>query len=230
MICWDDDEREEGTLTKVERYKDGNFAVTSSNGWSIGVGKEHGVEPKVGDHFVTWGSIGLPVRGMALNRRVLFYRTPAEQEVQHQKEVDAHKAQRITEYESKRADFDRRVAALPEPLRDRIERFRAFKGDGWRWEFEPYELFVCEEAAKIAAQFNTATAIQKFAKMEYEDQKRAFPQMGDQHSGNTFGMAVRIAYGLADKPEYVWQMHGALCPLVGCEDYGCYSTRERVKA
>lgn len=231
MNHWDDMDREEGTLTRVDGPdKKGWYSVTSSSGWICGVDGAYGVVPKVGDAFVTWGAIGLPIRGQAINGRVLYYLTPAEQDAKHQMEVDAHKAEKLAEYENKRADYDRRVAALPAPLRDRIERFRAFKGDAWRWEFEPYELFVCEEAAKIAAHFNTPEAIQRFAKMDYKDQAKAFPQMSGEHSGNTFGMAVRFAYGLAEKPEYVWQMHGALCPLVGCGDYGCFATREKANA
>jgi hypothetical protein len=230
MRPFDDMERSEGTLTRVDRHDDGSYSVTSSTGWSCGVAKEHGVRPKVGDEFVTWGSIGRPIRGQAINGHVLYYRTPAEQKVEDQKRSDEYEVRKLAEYEGKRDDFDRRVAALPDPLRERIEKFRAFKGDSWRWEFEPYELFVCEEAAKIAAHLNTARAIERFGKLSYEQQKEAFPQMSDQHSGNTFGAAVTIAYALADKSEYVWQMHGALCPLVGCGDYGCYAAREKVSA
>lgn len=29
----------------------------------------------------------------------------------------------------------------------------------------------------------------------------------------------------ADAPDLVPRMHGALCPLVGCEAYGCWSSR-----
>jgi hypothetical protein len=222
--AWEDTEREEGALTLAERHGD-SFSVTSSNGWSIGVPASYGVEPKVGDRFVTWGSFGRPVRGMALNGRVLYYRTPAEQDAEDQRQADAHKAERIAEYESKRADFDRRVAALPAPLRERIEGFRAFKGEAWRWEFEPYEMACCEEAARIAARFNTADAVRSFAKLPYEAQKQAHPTMDDGHSGNTWGTALRLAVLLCERPELVARDHAGICALVGCEDAGCFAAR-----
>lgn len=227
--AWDDMQREEGTVEKVRDDGATYWEVTSSNGWSCGVKKKHGIEPKVGDHFVTWGSIGRPIRGIAVARRVLFYRTPAEQEVENQKQLDESRAKRVADYEGKRNEFDARVAALPAALRDRIEKFRAFKGDEWRWEFESYELMCCEEAQKLLGRFGTAEKIQAFAKLGYEEQKAAFPEMDDGHSGNSWGFSLRLAYQLADKPGYVWQIHGALCPLVGCEDYGCYSTREKAE-
>ncbi len=224
--AFEDKEYEEGVLTDVTPYKSSDgWSVTSSNGWSCGVSAEYGVIPKVGDDFVTWGSIGRPIRGQAIRGIVLYYRTPDEQKVEDAKTSEKIRAERVAEYEGKRSDFDRRVAALPDPLRERVEGFRAFKGEGWRHEFEPYEVFCCEEAVKIATHFNTADKIQKFAKMKYDAQKAAFPQMSDQHSGNTFGMSVRLAYHLAEHPELLAKEHGALCPLVGCESYGCFASR-----
>lgn len=230
MTAWDDEQREEGTLTEVRfNAEDGKgyYYVTSSNGWSCGVSAEYGVEPKVGDEFVTWGAIGRPMRGQAINGQVLWYRTPAEQEVEDAKQRDEYHARKLTEYEAKRSEYDATVAKLPEPLRKRIEDFRAFGGDAWRWANEPYELNCCEEAAKIAAHFNTGAAVQKFSKLGYEAQKKAFPAMGEGHSGNSWGFSVRLAYLLCERPDLVPMEHGALCPLVGCEDYGCYAAREK---
>lgn len=41
------------------------------------------------------------------------------------------------------------------------------------------------------------------------------------HSGNTFGMACRLAYLYLTEPENVIKLHGALAPLVGSKEYGC---------
>ncbi len=226
---WADLEREEGTIERVEPEHKGWFSVTSSNGWSCGVSAEYGVEPKVGDAFITWGSIGRPIRGQAINGRVLYYRTPDEQNVEDAKQAEAMRSERIASYESKRAEFDARVAALPNVFRERVESFRAFRGDAWRWEFEPYELMVCEQAAKLVERFQNVESLVHFSKLEYDDQKVAFPEMDTGHSGNSWGQVLRLARCAIERPELVPQMHGALCPLVGCESYGCYAVREGVE-
>jgi hypothetical protein len=234
MRPFEDMERKEGTLTKVagpSKFSDAPegtapyYDVTSSNGWSCCISAEYGVVPKVGDAFVTWGGIGRPMRGQAINGRVLYYRTPDEQKVEDQKQVDAYRAKRVAEYEGKRTEYDARVAALPDPLRLRIEGFRAFKGDGWRYDSEPYELMCCEEAVKLAKRFNTAEALRRLGKLGYEAQKAEFPEMEEGHSGNSWAFSVRLAVILCERPDLVPYEHGALCPLVGCEEYGCFSSR-----
>lgn len=230
MNCWNDDEREEGTIEEVDKYADGSFSVTSSDGWSCTVGAKYGVEPKVGDSFVTWGSIGRPIRGMALNGAILYYRSPDEQKVEDQKQSEKYKADKVAEYEGKRAEWDARAAALPEPLRARVEGFRAHGGDAWRWSYEPYEMACCEESARLYARFKTGDEVKAFSKLEYAEQKAAHPNMDDGHSGNTLGMSIRLAWLLAEKPELLPQEHGAMCPFVGCEDYGCYAARSKEAA
>lgn len=49
------------------------------------------------------------------------------------------------------------------------------------------------------------------------------PRFGE-HSGNTFGAACKLAHCFVAEPHLISKMHGALCPLVGCEEYGCWST------
>ena len=224
---WDDTEREEGILERVDGPERGWYSVTSSHGWSCGVSAEYGVEPKVGDRFITWGSFGRPIRGQAINGRVLYYRTPDEQRAEDAKALDRMKSERIAEYKGKRADFDVRVAALPAPLRERVEGFRAHGGDAWRWSHEAYEMACCEEAARIAARFGTGDAIKAFAALGHDEQKAAHPDMDTGHSGNTWGMSLRLAWLLAEKPDLLAKEHGALCPLVGCEDCGCWAARSK---
>jgi hypothetical protein len=224
--AWLDGERRETLLTKVDASADG-YSVTSDDGWSFWVSAEHGVAPMVGDAFVTWGSIGRSVRGVAVNGSVLYYRTHDEQRSHELRQADERKAEQVAEYEGKRADFDARVAALPVPLRERVDGFRARGGDAWRWEFESYELMVCEEAARLAAAFPKAAALRKFAKLrDYDAQKAAYPAMDNGHSGNSWGASVSLALMLHEHPESVPQQHGALCPLVGCGDYRCWATTQ----
>lgn len=222
MNPWDDRDRLEGTLTRVtpgEKFHE----VTSSNGWSCSVGAEHGC-PAVGDAFVTWGQVGRPIRGMALNGRVLFYRTPEEQADQDAKDLAAMRAERVAKYEGQRHDYDRRVEALPMPLRQRVEGFRRRGGDEWRWDFEPYELMCCEQAAAMVHRFRSATGLAAFLELGHEEQRASFPEMDPGHSGNSWGAAAMLARLLLSNPEGLARQHGALCPLVGCRDYHCWAT------
>lgn len=222
---WDDEEREEGVIERVDPLHQGWYSVTSSNGWTCGVSAEYGVEPKVGDRFITWGAFGRPIRGQAINNQVLYYRSPAEQDTEDAKQREEHAAARITEYESKRAEYDTRVEALPAPLRERIEGFRA-NNPSWRWEYEPYELACCEEAARLSARFQTGDALKAFSKLDYHAQRVAYPEMSSDHSGNTWGMSLRLAYLLVQLPELVAKEHAAICPLMGCASAGCYAGRQ----
>ena len=56
-----------------------------------------------------------------------------------------------------------------------------------------YNLFACEEAIKIATSLRSKDKIIEFHKSSWEDQKLMVPSISDDHSGNTFGMACKIA-------------------------------------
>jgi len=82
-------------------------------------------------------------------------------------------------------------------------------------------MFVCTEAMKIAeALSENATSIRIFAGLSYAKQIRQV-KLSDDHSGNTFGMAVQLAWLYSTDPENVVKLYGALAPLVGSEEYGC---------
>jgi hypothetical protein len=63
--------------------------------------------------------------------------------------------------------------------------------------------------------------VRAFAKMGYDEQQKAVPGMFDGHSGNTFGMAVRLAHHYLTDPDLVWREHAAISALIGCEEAGC---------
>lgn len=185
------------------------------------------VAPQPGETMRRYGrGFGYPVRGVVINGRVYRYRTDAEEAQHHREQVAEQKKRRGEEYEAKRADYDGRVVALPEPFRLRVERFRALGGNEWRYEFEPYELFTCEQAIVIAEAVVTVAELESFTKLEYEEQRRRVPKLDGGHSGNTFGMACQLARLLIERPDLLPKMHGALCALVGCEAYGCFAAHE----
>jgi hypothetical protein len=66
----------EGTITKVE-----GMCVTYDDGWCCMV-RDCGVTPKVGDRLRVYGCFGRPFHGQALNGKLLWYITIAEQEAE----------------------------------------------------------------------------------------------------------------------------------------------------
>jgi hypothetical protein len=197
------------------------------DGWHLLVTSEQcQVEPKPGEMMRCYGrGIGYTVRGVAIGGRVYRYKTEAEQEQERQDYLAAEQRRKVEALERSRPERDAKIAALPEPLRKRIERFQRTLG-GWRAEHEPYEIFVCQQAALIADALKTSEAIRAFHARPYEEQRAAVPGLDEGHSGNTFGATCRLAQLLIDRPELVEQEHGALCPLVGCVDYGCWAAHE----
>lgn len=214
-----DREFKDEVIDEVHRYKDGTWNV-SWDGCGISF-QADGVEPKVGDTIRLYGrGLGYPVRGIFINGKKAYYRTPAEEEDHHAEQVAEMQRKERADFEEHRAELDAKFDALPEVFRRRIERFRSNNPD-FRWEFEKYELFCCEQALLMAAALKTPEAVQEFAKKGWAEQKAAVPGLDDGHSGNTFGMAVRLAYHYLYNPEIVPLTHGALASLVGCDEYGC---------
>ena len=131
---------------------------------------------------------------------------------------------RRNDFEQNREQHDARIAALPEPMRVRIERFQRARPD-WRPQFEAYELFVCEQAALFAEKLGDQEAISDFYSKRFDEQKQQIPEMSNEHSGNTFGASCLFATMLVQKDfDNIIRMHGALCHLVGCKNYGCWTT------
>lgn len=120
---------------------------------------------------------------------------------------------------------DARRAALPLPFQLRLSGFEEARAD-WRRECEPYELFCCEEAVKLAKRFPTIEQLLAFSKLDYQQKKEAAPELGwGEHSGNTWGHALKFAAGFLQTPHLVPQFHAAICPLIGCEEAGCHAAR-----
>jgi hypothetical protein len=82
-------------------------------------------------------------------------------------------------------------------------------------------MFACKEAVKIAKACITVAGVEKFGKLSGDEQKHFVPSLSDGHSGNTFGCAMFLAKCYLTDEKLVAVQHGALCPLVGCKDYGC---------
>jgi hypothetical protein len=224
---WDTDKQYQShTVKSVEERPDG-WEVSWREGMLLYVTNEHCKQaPVPGELARLYGrGLGYEVRGVVIGGRVYRYKTEAETEQARQDWLAAEQRKKLDALERERPERDAKIAALPEPLRQRIERFQRTLG-GWRAEHEPSEIFVCEQAAAIAEALKTREAIRSFHGLPYEQQKELVPALDDGHSGNTFGAACRLAALLLDRPDLLDKEHGALCPLVGCADYGCFAAYE----
>lgn len=217
---------EEGPIKEVSLYK-GSFSVTLEGGTGFGFKAaylEGRKPPQVGDVCRLYGGWGSRTRGVDLRGEPVFYKTPAELEIEHEK----WKANRVVEqkrqFEKSRRKLDRQFAALPDVFQRRISWFRAWNPD-FRWDLESYEMSVCVDAVKIAEAMKTPAGVRRFSKMSHKEQQEKVPDLYDGHSGNSFGAAVNLARLYLENPLYVIAQHGALTPLVGCEEYGCAHPR-----
>lgn len=215
---------------RLSRFGDGS--MTDDEGWTLGC-ETDGLDFPEGALIEQWGKgIGYRVRGLAIAGHVFWYRTEAEEEAQvKQERLDADQRKR-DEFEAKRAELDAAYDSLPETSQERIDRFRKGNPD-FRWQFESYEMGCCTDALKvarycsvnrIATEFEgdeptAAENVIAYGRLPWEEQKKAGVNGG--HSGNSFGFVVRLAYLWVADPGMVVQEHGALTPLVGCDDYGC---------
>jgi hypothetical protein len=208
------------TITQVIPSEDG-YEITRSEGWCFYVPRKYGVEPKVGDTARFYpASIGRSVRGLVINGTTIYYRTEAEsREMLKQKLAEAD-VKRRQEFETRRTDHDRRIAALPDVFQRRIRKFQDASPD-FRWKHEGYELMCCEQAVLFSDTLKTTEAIAAFHDADWEVAKAQVPGLEDGHSGNSFDFACRLARSYLTDPELVYLDHGALTILVGCEDYVC---------
>lgn len=217
-----DTEYRDSTVVSVTEYPDKGFSFQDDDGYWLAM-LPLAEPPQIGDHVRFYGrGIGYTVRGVAFNGRVVHYRTEEEDRQRWQEEAEARRREKREALDRERAERDGRWAALPDPMKLRVLGFVERGGDTWRAEFEPYELFVCEEAVKFAAVLGAETDWSD--RDAIEAKIKAAGVESDQHSGNTYGAALRLAALLTVRPEAVPKEHGALCPLVGCVEQFCFAT------
>jgi hypothetical protein len=220
------------TLTEVSEHTD---SWTLGTDWGmLDVDKgDVTFKPEVGMHVRFYGKgMGYTVRGVVIpqpEQNIIFhYRTEKEAEADHQQWIKEENDKKIELYKKNEKTYEAVYASLPECFQKRIDRFRANNLD-FNHEYLEYELFCCTESLKIAKKLKTVEQIDNWRQMAW-DAQRKIVDISPDHSGNTFGASVLLAkYYLTDVDNVVKQ-HGALCPLVGCKDYGCVGkTEEGVK-
>lgn len=219
-----DTEYRYGTITsfRTEYNEEGvpYYFITDDEGWSLYV-PSYGSTPEVGNTIKYYSKgIGCFIRGLVIDGVTVYYQTALEWEEDRKSKQEAKDSIAKEKAFDNLAERNRKYDLLPQEFKDRIDRFGTNNPDFW-WDLEPYELMCCEDAVKIAAQLKTVEAIQLFQDFSWEDQLLAVPDLDQGHSGNSFSVACGLAKLYLSHPTYVAQQHGALCPLMGCKEYGC---------
>jgi len=212
------------TIIKEVETDDEYYTISTDSG-TFSLLRSYGAEPKEGDSIIIHTVNGSKVRGVDINGKRIFYKTDEDLESERKKWLDKEKERKEKEFEKNKEKMDKEFKNLPLCFQLRIRRFRR-GNERFRIEFEPYELFVCNEAVKIAKHCETTAKVQEFGKLKPEEQ---FKVASREHSGNTFGITMSLAYWYLKNPEFVVKLHGALTPLVGCEEYGCIHDFEELQ-
>lgn len=222
-------EWQEPQIIEEVRVGDDYYDVRTK-GAGFGLLRSYGVEPKAGD-TVELNTVGFSeIRGVRINGKDVFLKSDQQAEAEHEEWRKKRELEQKEAFERDREKLDAQYDALPEAIKARITRLRT-KKDSFRWEMEPYELFLSTEAAKIAAALKTADAVVDFAKADTDRQKELVPGLDyGEHSGNTFGFACKIAHMFLLKPGAVKFMHGAFAPIAGCDGVGCHPLTEAEEA
>lgn len=143
------------TITEVRSFSDGNagWEVTTDDYHSFGVTFPDFSDmepPQVGDRMRVWLVQWSIITGIALRGRVIRFKTYDE----HYAEVKARTREKeIAEEEAWKSggkeEFTERLQALPIDFQRRIQKYMVANPE-WGWRFGRYEMFVCEQAVKMA--------------------------------------------------------------------------------
>lgn len=203
-----------------------SISTTSSTGF--GLDTKYGVLPEVGDTITLYTKNYSLIRGMDLNGVEIFYKTDEDLEFERAKWLFEENERKQKSFAKNQKKMDKQYFKLPKIFQQRIDRFRA-NNPTFRVDYESYELFCCEQAVIIAKACKTPEAVQEFYKKGFDEQIKQVKKISKDHSGNTFGCSVNLAYWYLQEEPIVAKLHGALSPLVGSEAYGDHSPEELEK-
>lgn len=191
------------------------------------------VDFEKGERVRLFGGRYSQVRGMAIGETLIYYKTADEHREEMADEAAKRKKERRAEHEANLPASIERVQKLPDPLQRRVRRFMA-SSEEWGEQFLEYELSACEQAVVIHEAIPEALvdddARKAFLALDWAEQKARIPLLDDGHSGNSFAAAFGLAGLLALNPKLLPKMHGAMCGLAGCEEYGCWAASDEAKA
>lgn len=199
--------RTRNTVT-IEKVTD---TTITYDGWTFGPPAEHMSRFHEGQQIVV-ETIGFSmVTGIALTDPMawLWLKTSEQLDREHDEMLAGFRKRRLEQLEEHREDWTRREAALPSPLRRRLERYRANGGDDFDADGWGYELIVCELAVLYAASNgHDSTEVNEFASREGTS--------GNQHD---YARALAPLLKLEDRHDDIANSVSALTPISGDHDY-----------
>lgn len=218
LIHWRDEPRNEGL---VERVDGTSVSLDDHTGFVWPDWTDHPI-PQVGDRVAVIGGFGHPFYGVVVEGTLVGWLTPEERDQRHRDMVTAMNERREREFVENEAKLNADYAALPLAFQFRIDQLRAAGGRDWRVQTESYEMFVCTEAAKMAAHFTTVEALERWWRLPHGEQRAEWGGYADGHSGNTFGAACHLAREYlrsGDRSEALVAAPQAMAPIAGDPRY-----------
>lgn len=215
-----------GSYLKTFEQREAGWVFGLRDGRGFGIPKPEDVTllmPRSGDRvaLIEWKN---EVRVLVVEGYVFAYRTEAECLLAATERVAQMDARKQATLEEMRSEFTDREAALPVEIAGRLRALRErsiLTEEEWNRTYWGYELFVCEEAAKmVAAVRDGSLDWDRFTLNEVK-----FPELSDQHSGNTFGASVYMANLILthDEPvgsDLVNAMSAAMAQINGSRESG----------
>lgn len=225
-----DTEFKEFPIEEVRVESSGYIVAKLDGGW-LGIGQKDGlpVMPEVGMIIRTYGrGLGYAVRGIDINGVEIRYQTPEQERQENERYLKDQYEKKRADFEANREKMDAAYEALPEIFRKRIEKFRSNNPE-FRWEYEPYEMFCCEEAVKMANRSFEAVDRGEFAGEVAEFWggrlwKSAYPEMTERIEDPVLGWLYWANALNTAAYDYEWQRHQR---VLGTSDghsgntYGC---------
>lgn len=140
------------TIEKVEWRDNGCEITRAEPGWGtffVTLGELKGFRPEVGDAIITYMTNASMIQGIIIEGTVIRYRTKEEVAEAHEQWRKNLRLERLERYIKEKDAMQERVAALPKPLRERMERFGEEGGIDFWIEDAGYEMYACAGAAAL---------------------------------------------------------------------------------
>ena len=204
---YDERPRHQEAITITERT---DYSFGMSNGFHLGfaaIPEEHRDLFQVGAEFVIETRGMTTLTGIQHNGAWLFHKSDQDLAREHEEFVAQVKARDERIWEQYHESWARREAALPLPLRRRLERFRANGGHGFEVDGWAYELV----ASELAELYQASGGEDSDEVNEYAAEHGT--------SGNQHSFAKALARLLDEDPRAAVDAVAALSPLTSDPDY-----------
>lgn len=212
-------------IKSVDLYEEGGCAITRDEpGWGtfgLTAAELNGFVPQVGDIVIVYTQGFSSIRGVVIDGHTFRYQTPAAAKEEHEQWKKNWRLEKLERYVKHGEELKARAAALPLPLRERMERFVSQaenEVDFWV-DDAPYEMAALSGSAALLRKVqelefisdvdypsegsDTEGAVKWIEDWwdinsekhgyDYKRQMEIVPDFGDGHSGNTAGAAKGLA-------------------------------------